>query len=149
MKILKNAKALSPVVASIILIAVTVAVSIAVAAWMGALSFNFTNTEQMTYTTYTWNSPAAGNFNFTIKNTGATGLTIADVRVDGNSPTALYYKTTGAWTTFTPTTTTVSLDKGLTAQFCVNSTYTPGVQYEFTVITAKGNIFGPYIKSAP
>jgi flagellin-like protein len=40
-KIRKNAKALSPVVASIILIAVTVAVSIAVAAWMGALTVGF------------------------------------------------------------------------------------------------------------
>ncbi|MGQ9552422.1 MAG: archaellin/type IV pilin N-terminal domain-containing protein, partial [Candidatus Bathycorpusculaceae bacterium] len=36
MKIVRSKKALSPVVASIILIAVTVAVSIAVAAWMGA-----------------------------------------------------------------------------------------------------------------
>jgi flagellin-like protein len=44
MKILKNRKALSPVVASIILIAVTVAVSIAVAAWMGALTIGFMGT---------------------------------------------------------------------------------------------------------
>jgi flagellin-like protein len=36
-----NRRALSPVVASIILIAVTVAVSIAVAAWMGAITFTF------------------------------------------------------------------------------------------------------------
>ncbi|MGQ9565095.1 MAG: archaellin/type IV pilin N-terminal domain-containing protein, partial [Candidatus Bathyarchaeales archaeon] len=35
-KLFKSRKALSPVVAAIILIAVTVAVSIAVAAWMGA-----------------------------------------------------------------------------------------------------------------
>ena len=40
-KFKKNVKALSPVVASIILIAVTVAVSIAVAAWMGALTIGF------------------------------------------------------------------------------------------------------------
>ena len=49
MKILKSRKALSPVVASIILIAVTVAVSIAVAAWMGALTFSFMATEQLSY----------------------------------------------------------------------------------------------------
>jgi len=41
MKFLKSRKALSPVVAAIILIAVTVAVSISVAAWMGALAFTF------------------------------------------------------------------------------------------------------------
>ena len=41
----KSKRALSPVVASIILIAVTVAVSIAVAAWMGALTVGFMGTE--------------------------------------------------------------------------------------------------------
>ena len=40
-KILRNKKALSPVVAAIILIAVTVAVSIAVGAWMGSLTIGF------------------------------------------------------------------------------------------------------------
>jgi len=50
MKILKSKKALSPVVASIILIAVTVAVSIAVAAWMGALTFTFMGTEELKIT---------------------------------------------------------------------------------------------------
>ncbi len=150
MKILKNAKALSPVVASIILIAVTVAVSIAVAAWMGALSFNFMGTEQLGFTSYTWNSPSTGYFNFTVKNTGSSGVTVTDVRVDGTAPSGnIYYKTTGAWALFTTGTNTVTLDKGYSAQFSVNSTYTPGVQYEFTTMTAKGNIFGPYIKAAP
>ena len=37
-KLKKNSKALSPVVASIILIAVTVAVSVVVAAWMGGMT---------------------------------------------------------------------------------------------------------------
>ena|SRR3989304_1263439 len=148
MKILKNSKALSPVVASIILIAVTVAVSIAVAAWMGALSFNFMGTEQLSYTAYTWNSPS-GYFNFTVKNTGSSGLTITDVRVDGVTQTTMYYRTTGAWTAFTPGTDTVVLDKGFSAQFGVSGTYASGIQYEFTAITAKGNIFGPYIKAAP
>ena len=44
----KNAKALSPVVASIILIAVTVAVSVVVAAWMGGMTLGFMgNAEQV------------------------------------------------------------------------------------------------------
>ncbi|MEM2280727.1 MAG: archaellin/type IV pilin N-terminal domain-containing protein, partial [Candidatus Bathyarchaeia archaeon] len=47
MKLFRSRKALSPVVASIILIAVTVAVSIAVAAWMGALTFTFTAVEEL------------------------------------------------------------------------------------------------------
>ena len=56
MKILKSKKALSPVVASIILIAVTVAVSIAVAAWMGALTFTFMKTEEIAFTGEEWGS---------------------------------------------------------------------------------------------
>ena len=40
-KFAKNAKALSPVIATIILIAVTVAVSVVVAAWMGGLTLGF------------------------------------------------------------------------------------------------------------
>ena len=47
-KLLKSKKALSPVVAAIILIAVTVAVSIAVAAWMGSLSMGFMETKELT-----------------------------------------------------------------------------------------------------
>jgi hypothetical protein len=46
----RNAKALSPVVASIIIIAVTVAVSLAVAAWMGSMSVGYMKTEAITVT---------------------------------------------------------------------------------------------------
>ena len=46
----RSKKALSPVVASIILIAVTVAVSIAVAAWMGALTVGFMGSSSITVT---------------------------------------------------------------------------------------------------
>jgi len=48
---LNGEKALSPVVATIILIAVTVAVSIAIAAWMGTITFTFMKTyEQHKFT---------------------------------------------------------------------------------------------------
>jgi flagellin-like protein len=152
MKILKNSKALSPVVASIILIAVTVAVSIAVAAWMGALSFNFMNTEQLTYTNYAW-GPSNANFTFTVKNTGSSGLSITDVRIDGAAAGSINYKKNAdLWILYTSGTPIVSADKGDSIQFGVTRTagnFTSGIQYEFTVITAKGNIFGPYIKNAP
>ena len=50
-KFKKNAKALSPVVASIILIAVTVAVSVVVAAWMGGMTIGLMgNAEQASIT---------------------------------------------------------------------------------------------------
>jgi flagellin-like protein len=136
MKILKNAKALSPVVASIILIAVTVAVSIAVAAWMGALSFNFMGTEQLTFTNSVMTSTYA---NITVRNTGSSDLSIQEVRVDGVT----------ADITITPI--PYPLVKGDSVPITVtpSSNFSPGVQYEFTVITAKGNTFGPLVKTAP
>jgi flagellin-like protein len=141
MKMLKSRKALSPVVASIILIAVTVAVSIAVAAWMGALTFTFTQTEQVTFTAYTWGSPGTTTVPYiliTVKNTGATDLSISEVRVDGvaasHNGTFPYALTKGSSVTLNITRT---------------GAYTRGTQYNFMVITAKGNQFGPYVQTAP
>jgi flagellin-like protein len=133
MKLSKSRKALSPVVASIILIAVTVAVSIAVAAWMGALTFNFTNTEQITYTGYTWGT---GSILIKIKNTGSADLSIAEVRVD--SVTATQNQTLP-----------LAMVKGQESTFNITKSFTSGIQYEFSVVTTKGNLFGPYIKTAP
>ena len=69
-KFKKNAKGLSPVVASIILIAVTVAVSVVVAAWMGGMTIGLMgNAEQakITGTTYVDNTSVI----VTLQNTGA------------------------------------------------------------------------------
>lgn len=82
MKLLKSKKALSPVVASIILIAVTVAVSVAVAAWMGSLSFMFMGgAEQLEVgTPWAWSSTSV---NVTVANAGGSTVTIDKVRVNG------------------------------------------------------------------
>jgi flagellin-like protein len=139
MKILKNSKALSPVVASIILIAVTVAVSIAVAAWMGALSFNFMGTEQLSFTNSVM-GPANANFTvLTVRNTGSSDLSIQEVRVDGINATITILSP------YLP----YPLVKGASVTINVTKSFSPGVQYEFTVITTKGNTFGPLIKTAP
>jgi flagellin-like protein len=86
MKILRSRKALSPVVASIILIAVTVAVSIAVAAWMGALSFSFMGTGESLQvgTPYAWNSTSV---TIKVTNTGGGIVTIGWCRVNNTQVT--------------------------------------------------------------
>ena len=84
MRILKSKKALSPVVASIILIAVTVAVSIAVAAWMGALTFTFTATEQLQITKIDFLTDNNNRYiEVTVLNTGTSPVTITEARVNG------------------------------------------------------------------
>lgn len=78
-KLLKSRKALSPVIASIILVAVTVAVSIAVAAWMGALTFNLAHTDQFNVASasFSGTSNTAPNYiNMTIQNTGSSSWTL-------------------------------------------------------------------------
>ena len=69
-KFKKSTKGLSPVVASIILIAVTVAVSVVVAAWMGGMTIGLMgNAEQATIT----NIDTAGTLvQVTVQNTGST-----------------------------------------------------------------------------
>ena len=81
-KLLKSRKALSPVVAAIILIAVTVAVSIAVAAWMGSLTIGFMETSELTITELTFDDTAE-TIACSITNSGTSSVTIDYVKVNG------------------------------------------------------------------
>ncbi|UCG36670.1 MAG: hypothetical protein JSV64_08770, partial [Candidatus Bathyarchaeota archaeon] len=83
-RLLKSRKALSPVVAAIILIAVTVAVSIAVAAWMGALTFTFMQTEQLEVQGAAFSGTSGNSTNtvtITVKNTGTADLTVDKYKI--------------------------------------------------------------------
>ena len=135
-KIFKSKKALSPVVAAIILIAVTVAVSIAVAAWMGALTFTFMKTEELKVISHTWGT---GYVDLSVKNTGTGALTISEVRVnDAVMPAGNV--------TYTPTGQT--MDAGASKTIRITRTFAPGVKYEFAALTATGNKF-TYVATAP
>lgn len=85
MKLFKSKKALSPVVASIILIAVTVAVSIAVAAWMGALTIGFMGSSSITITNtgfYGTSGSGTNYINVTLKNTGTKTVTLGQIKIN-------------------------------------------------------------------
>ena len=139
-RLLKSRKALSPVVAAIILIAVTVAVSIAVAAWMGALTFTFMQTEEVSFTGYTWDSTSPYTWiQLTVKNTGSADVTLSGVRINAQDADSWGYSPSYSLPAGGSVTLNVTRAAG----------YTSGTKYEFTVLTAKGNMFGPYIKTAP
>jgi flagellin-like protein len=129
MKILKSKKALSPVVASIILIAVTVAVSIAVAAWMGALTFSFMGTEELTISKLTWKGPNT-SFDLTIHNHGTKDVTINQIQVN--------YGTTDVTQ---PTNLPLPLKAGDTATLTVTFAYVNGTKYDISVVTSSGYKF--------
>jgi flagellin-like protein len=125
MRMPKNKKALSPVVASIILIAVTVAVSIAVAAWMGALSVGFMQTEQIAITKCDFSQE--DQIKLTLRNTGTSDVTINSATVNGNSTSI----TGGQVTVRKNENTTITLDY----------TWQPGYSYQIKLMSTRGNYF--------
>jgi len=89
-KMKKNVKALSPVVASIILIAVTVAVSIAVAAWMGALVVGQMSTEEVKITSVTYSGTGADRIaTIAVQNTGTNPAVIYEVHINNGEDVIL------------------------------------------------------------
>jgi flagellin-like protein len=141
-KLWKGKKALSPVVAAIILIAVTVAVSIAVAAWMGALTFTFMGTEQLEIqgATFSGTSNNANNtIVLTVQNTGTSDLTVEKYKL-------------GVGGTQHDITGDGSVNQGVSASITCptgeNDPWTSGTTYDIYLITSSGKQF-PYRATAP
>ncbi len=139
----KSKRALSPVVASIILIAVTVAVSIAVAAWMGALTINFMGAEQLKITNVQFATASPG-VTLTVRNTGDTPVTIQDVYVGSNLITGPLVYMNGT----TVLTNAVIAPNGVLTIGAAQQAWQSGTSYQFKVVSAKGNPF-VYTATAP
>ena len=142
-KIRKNAKALSPVVASIILIAVTVAVSVAVAAWMGGMTLGFMNTEQLKITNAAFTTD--GEVDVTMQNTGSNALTITSISVASTTISA-DPSASPSITWSTGASAKIAANTGATAT--VPFEWENGGTYQIKVITSQGNSF-TYQASAP
>jgi flagellin-like protein len=127
----RSKKALSPVVASIILIAVTVAVSIAVAAWMGALSVGFMQTEQLSITNAVWTT---GQVALHVRNTGATDIIVLqNALVNGVSQSA-------AGTNLNANGDTI-VAKNTEDDIIVTFDWVAGETYQIKLISQKGTNF--------
>ena len=133
----RSRKALSPVVASIILIAVTVAVSIAVAAWMGALTFSFTATEQISITNMGFDV-TGGIITITANNTGTATVTINEAYVNNVKQA-----------TVNPTVPKdIPANQGVAFNVTVTGGLTVGYSYQVKLVSSKGNQF-LYTGTAP
>jgi hypothetical protein len=109
-----------------------VAIPLIIAYLTPPLDFGWPSTEQIIYKSYTW-GPNDAYINLTVTNTGPSTLTIAKIQVDGN-------------TVLSPNTVLV---KGNSTTYKITYAFQNGVQYNFMVVTAKGNQFGPYTLTAP
>jgi flagellin-like protein len=122
-KFKKNSKGLSPVVASIILIAVTVAVSVVVAAWMGGMTIGLMgNAEQATISNLDFSDPAA--IGITVQNTGDSDVTITNAYINTAAQANPFLTTIG---------------KGNSTTADITYTWDPGTEYTVKLTTSSGN----------
>jgi flagellin-like protein len=135
---LKNKKALSPVVAAIILMAVTVAVSIAVAAWMGSLTSNSMEVNELTITNldFTIGDSLTGKIVVQVTNTGTSDVTIQNIKV--NSEQA------DTWSANTSSTVDIGTDE----IFTITQLVELGKKYWVTLHTNDGTLVGSYTDTA-
>ena len=137
MKMLRSKKALSPVVASIILIAVTVAVSIAVAAWMAALTLGQTKTENVQLpeaASITWHNTTMNSGDYItmpIKNAQTSLVTITYVKVNGAAIA----------TTKTTPNTAFTIAANEEKEVKIEFPWTAGNKYRVDFITSNNNDF--------
>jgi flagellin-like protein len=143
-KLLKSRKALSPVVAAIILIAVTVAVSIAVAAWMGSLTIGFMETSELTITemTFTAGNSTAGQIVVDITNSGTSAVTVSMVKANSATMT----KGTGADSWAIAPDTPIAAGDG--AILTITTTVANGNKYNVNLFTSDGTLVGSYTDTA-
>ena len=127
--ILRNKKALSPVVSAIILIAVTVAVAIAATTWLGSISFSFIKTEEVNVIDQTWGSDIS-YVDLSVRNVGTDPVKISGVQVNKEVITNISFET-GSET----------ISAGESAVIRVDYNFVSGTKYELSIATATGNIF--------
>jgi flagellin-like protein len=139
-KMKKNSKALSPVVASIILIAVTVAVSVVVAAWMGGMTIGLMGNAEQAQVSNAITTDAK-TITLTLRNTGGATVSISDAQatVDGKAVATITGTGTG--------TTTMDMPKGTSADFTLGlsdaNAMIAGAEYNVKLVTTKGTTI-PY-----
>jgi archaeal type IV pilus assembly protein PilA len=134
-KFKKNSKALSPVIASIILIAVTVAVSVVVAAWMGGMTIGFMgNAEQVSITNIAFvpgDGTTADTLQIMVTNSGSTPATISKAFINGAAVADNKMTVDPAGAIAKSSSATITLDAGA-------AYLQAGSAYQVKLITQKG-----------
>jgi len=145
----KNKRALSPVIATVILISVTIVVAVSVAYWMGAIAGGYTSFEQIELPSIYAEALTGGGWNITIdlKNTGSADATVDNIYVNSmpldDYPTGnvTLYGSTGQ---ITLTAISVNVPNGNTVTLVlqladnVDEGFSAGTRLEVKIHTAAG-----------
>jgi len=135
-------RAVSPVIATVILIAVAVALGIAVAVWAGALTSSLQKTEKLVISAYPFSdgTNATQDLVISITNDGASSITVTQIQNNGVPISAASVYVTSGFTA------SWSLASGSTGTLTVYNaavvlSLKDGVQYPLTIVTAAGNSY--------
>jgi hypothetical protein len=121
-------KAITPLVASIILLALAIAVSLATLAWLSGLSTSSAEVEELRATDHEW-GPSVAYIDITLNNIGTQRVKLNSVTMNSQPATVIYIVGSN------------QINSGESAVLRISSTFTIGVNYQFTFQTASGNRF--------
>ena len=83
-KLLKDKKGISPVITTVILVAVGIALAVAIGLWMSGLVATFTRFEKLEITSaYAVSSASGWDAYITVNNTGSADATITTIMING------------------------------------------------------------------
>jgi flagellin-like protein len=155
--IIHKRRAVSPVIATVILIAVAVALGIAVAFWASGLTSSFSKYEKLGVNTQyaTGSASTAWTINLGGQNTGSSDATIIQIQINGvpyapNSTNPVVYTINGGSQNSisqTPISIPVKSGQSFTITFTLSAsstqvpgkTFTDGQTIQVVIITAAGN----------
>jgi hypothetical protein len=119
-------KALSPVMASVILLCITIAVSLATVAWIKGLPTPDVHSEELHATNHQW-GPNSAYIDVTLNNTGTQSVSLSRVTVNSQPATVIYIFGSS------------QLNSGESAIIRISSTFTPETTCQLVFQTAKSN----------
>ena len=130
-----NMRAISPVIATVIIVSVAIAIAVAVAFWMTGITGLFTRYEKIeVISAYAVKSGANFDIKVSVKNTGTTTATIDNIFING-----IPYNDPSIGATVTPS-LPQTLDPGGSVEFTITiSGFSSGQIVEVKLHTASGN----------
>ena len=160
--IAREKKGLSPVIATVILISVTIVVAVSVAYWMGSIASGYTTFEQIELpTVYARGNSPLTRWNVTIelKNTGSADATIDNIFINGiplkdytSGRVWLSYDSENLTTSSELASISISITKGgsktllLQIERNSNDGFTSGTRIDIKLHTAAGREYPAQVK---
>lgn len=128
-KLLKNKKALSPVVAAVAVIAVMIAVAVGVALLMGSIAASNMGDNKLTVTgmDFTTGDFSSGKINIHITNSLETAVTISAMRINN--------QLADVWSS-----TSNTIAPGASETFTITQAVLPGNQYNVNIYDTEGTL---------